>query len=646
MKKRSMTSLDAAAVVSSLAGRLRGARLVNVYGVSGVYLFKFRTGAGHVLLAAEPGVRIHSTRYTFSSKPMPSPFVMGVRKHIRGRRLEELGQVGFDRIVYMVFDNKCKVYVELVPRGFLVLVDGDEVILQADRYARMRDRSVERGAKYSPPPRGLDPRREPERLREVAEKTSNPKKAARILGLPYELVAEAYARAGGDASRVPGAALDVIREAVEEHRGYIVVDREGSPVWLLSFRPSSPEAFGGVEVREYGDINEAADEYFLEETRRLLLGGVEAEAEERLRRSLEKAVERLREIEERVREVREEAYAASQHIAEIAEAWECARRVREEEGWERVAEKCRGVVEARPRQGVIVVEVGGRRFTVPFTATPYEWVNTLYRRLGELEKKRERGLRAVEELRERIRELARRIAERRAKAAMAVRRREWYEKYHWMYTSSWLLVIGGRDAGQNESIVRKHLGADDVFMHADIHGAPVVVVKTAGREPPDQDLREAAVIAACYSKAWKGGAAAVDVYWAYGRQVSKHPPAGEYLSKGSFMVYGRRNYIRGVELRLAVGVADDGGAPLVIVGPRHIVERRSIVYALLAPGDEDPSRLAKRLHRLLRQRAGEEGRLLVDAVGVEELRERIPGRSRVLMVARGRASEPPRPPRR
>jgi len=645
LKKRSMTSLDVAAVVSSLSGLLEGSRLANVYGVSGVYLFRFK-GRADVLLVAEPGVRLHSTGYSFTSKPMPSPFVMGLRKHIRGRRLRELGQVGFDRIAYMLFDNGCKVYVELMPRGFLVLVDEEEVILQADRQARLRDRTITRGAKYTPPPRGLDPRSGEglERIREVAGRTSNPKKAARLLGLPYELLAEAYARGGGEPGRVAEAVLEVIEEAVGRHRGYIVLDGEGRPVWLLSFRPSSPEAFGGVEVREYQDINMAADEYFLEETRRLLLGGVEAEAEEKLRRSLEKAMERLREIEERIREAREEAYAASQYIAAIAEAWECARRVREERGWEQVPRICRGVVEARPRQGVIVVEAGGRRFQVPVMLNPYEWVNKLYKRLGELEKKRERGLKAVEELREKLDELARRIAEKRAKAVMTVRRREWYEKYHWMYTSNWLLVIGGRDASQNEAVVRKHLGEDDIFMHADIHGAPAVVVKTGGRQPPEQDLREAAVIAACYSKAWKSGAGAVDVYWAYGRQVSKHPPAGEYLTKGAFMVYGKRNYIRAVELKLAVGVADDEGAPLVIVGPQHLVEKRSIVYAVLAPGDEDPSKLAKRLHRLMKQRLGDaEERLLVEALNPEELRARIPGRSRILLVRRGKAEEPPRP---
>jgi hypothetical protein len=184
-------------------------------------------------------------------------------------------------------------------------------------------------------------------------------------------------------------------------------------------------------------------------------------------------------------------------------------------------------------------------------------------------------------------------------------------------------------------------------MHADIHGAPAVVFFAEGSQPPERDLREAAVIAAAYSKAWKAGIGSIDVYWVWGSQVSKSAPAGEYLAKGAFMVYGKRNYIRAVELRLALGIAiDEEGAPVVIVGPPELVKRRRVVYTVLVPGDEDPSRLAKRLRRILASKAGDEYRPLIEAVGVEDLRLRIPGRSRVIHVGRGDSAEQPRPPKR
>ena len=34
--------------------------------------------------------------------------------------------------------------------------------------------------------------------------------------------------------------------------------------------------------------------------------------------------------------------------------------------------------------------------------------------------------------------------------------REWFEKFHWFYTSEGFLCIGGRDSTSNEIIIKKH----------------------------------------------------------------------------------------------------------------------------------------------------------------------------------------------
>jgi predicted ribosome quality control (RQC) complex YloA/Tae2 family protein len=38
-------------------------------------------------------------------------------------------------------------------------------------------------------------------------------------------------------------------------------------------------------------------------------------------------------------------------------------------------------------------------------------------------------------------------------------------------------MIGGRDAQQNELIVKRYMKASDVYVHADLHGASSVVIK-------------------------------------------------------------------------------------------------------------------------------------------------------------------------
>jgi hypothetical protein len=57
------------------------------------------------------------------------------------------------------------------------------------------------------------------------------------------------------------------------------------------------------------------------------------------------------------------------------------------------------------------------------------------------------------------------------------RKRLWFEKFYWFVSSSGLLVLGGRDARQNELLVKRYLRRSDLYLHADVHGASSVVIR-------------------------------------------------------------------------------------------------------------------------------------------------------------------------
>ena len=107
----------------------------------------------------------------------------------------------------------------------------------------------------------------------------------------------------------------------------------------------------------------------------------------------------------------------------------------------------------------------------------------------------------------------------------------------------WFLVIGGRDADTNEEIVKKYMEPRDLAFHAQIHGAPIVIIKSEGRDIPETTLREAAQFAIAYSNVWKEGLHSGDCYWVYPNQVSKTPEPGEYLARGAFVIRGERHYM-------------------------------------------------------------------------------------------------------
>ncbi|XP_021796876.2 nuclear export mediator factor NEMF isoform X2 [Papio anubis] len=98
----------------------------------------------------------------------------------------------------------------------------------------------------------------------------------------------------------------------------------------------------------------------------------------------------------------------------------------------------------------------------------------------------------------------------------------WFEKFLWFISSENYLIIGGRDQQQNEIIVKRYL--------------------TPGEPIPPRTLTEAGTMALCYSAAWDARVI-TSAWWVYHHQVSKTAPTGEYLTTGSFMIRGKKNFL-------------------------------------------------------------------------------------------------------
>ncbi|XP_024116839.1 nuclear export mediator factor Nemf [Oryzias melastigma] len=119
----------------------------------------------------------------------------------------------------------------------------------------------------------------------------------------------------------------------------------------------------------------------------------------------------------------------------------------------------------------------------------------------------------------------------------------WFEKFLWFISSENYLVIAGRDQQQNEIIVKRYLRAGDIYVHADLHGATSCVIKNPSGDPiPPRTLTEAGTMAVCYSAAWDAKII-TSAWWVHHHQVSKTAPTGEYLTTGSFMIRGKKNFL-------------------------------------------------------------------------------------------------------
>jgi hypothetical protein len=177
-------------------------------------------------------------------------------------------------------------------------------------------------------------------------------------------------------------------------------------------------------------------------------------------------------------------------------------------------------------------------------------------------------------------------------ARRVARTKAWYERFRWSRAPDGTLLVGGRDAGTNEVLLKKHLEPTDRVVHSEEPGSPFFLVKQASSAAAhDEATRAAAQLCAAYSRAWKRGAATSDVFWVTPEQVSKTANTGEFIGKGAFMVRGEKNMLAPT-VSIALGTIDD-------VPSCAVPAALSGVYALLAPGTEKSSDLAKKLVKKL-----------------------------------------------
>jgi predicted ribosome quality control (RQC) complex YloA/Tae2 family protein len=138
-----------------------------------------------------------------------------------------------------------------------------------------------------------------------------------------------------------------------------------------------------------------------------------------------------------------------------------------------------------------------------------------------------------------------------------VRKQLWFEKFSWFLSTDGYLVLGGKDAMQNEILYKKYLKKGDVYLHADIHGAASVVVRNNPKTPdapiPPSTLSQAGTLAVASSNAWDSKAG-MSAWWVNADQVSKSAPTGEFLPTGSFAVRGKKNFLPPAQLILGFGV--------------------------------------------------------------------------------------------
>jgi predicted ribosome quality control (RQC) complex YloA/Tae2 family protein len=410
--------------------------------------------------------------------------------------------------------------------------------------------------------------------------------------------------------------------------------------------PLAEHAAAGYEATAYESFNGAIDDYFYRLEQAADDGGdpgsdrpdfeAEIEKHERIIQQQEQAIEDFEQQAEAEQAKAELLYGNYDLVDEVCSTVRAAREdgvpwseieATFDEGAERGIPEAEAVVDVDEAEGTVTLEIDGTRVAVDPSMGVEKNADRLYTEAKRIRGKKEGAQAAIEDTREDLEAVERRREKWEADeetdeagedhttrdwlemGSVPVRSDEqWYERFRWFRTGEDFLVLGGRNADQNEELVKKYTEPSDRFFHAQAHGAPVTVLKATEPDEAARDVEvphgsraEAARFAVSYSSVWKDGRFEGDVYEVDPDQVSKTPESGEYVEKGSFVVRGDREYYRDVSVGVAVGITCEPDTR-VVGGPPAAIEPRAETSVRLEPGQYAQNDVAKRIYREFRER--------------------------------------------
>jgi len=655
MAKESLTNFDVTALTRELRDAILGFHVANIYQIdTSILLLKLRRPRHPTkTLLIEAGRRMHLTAYKREKPPKPPAFCMALRKHLRRGRIIDVQQHDFDRIVSIHIEGQTgrfQLISELFGDGNIILVDMEGRIIQALRYKRMSHRNVIRGEifKYPPPSPANPLTLTMENLEEIREygDLEVVRGLVRHLGIGGLYAEEILLRAEVDKKKpCREISEEELRRIYMQACGLASAIRAGSlepqivvdgEEWV-DVVPVRLQVYAHLKSITFESFNQALDEYFtkMEATKIVSAEARKKEGEkERLKRVLEEQKEAVGEFRRKSENARRIADKIYEHLGKLNQILHEIRRLRDR-GLEwsdierRIKEKAPpALLSINPAEGILEVDVDGVRAKLDLRLSAQENASRYYEEAKKWEKKAQGAEKALQKTLKELEKVKAGLEAAKARAPklekIEHRRPAWYEQFRWFQSSEGVLVVAGKDAKSNLRLARKRMEPNDIVLHAEITGAPLVLVKN-GEKAGKKTIYEAAQFAASYSRAWKMGLNAVDVYWVKPEQVKLSAPSGQYLPKGALMIHGKRNYLHGVALKLAFGILKKNSEEIELVwGPEETVKQKTPIYVAYCPGNTPAKQLAEQIREKLAQTAPPEIRRKILEIPLEELRKRIP----------------------
>ena len=654
---------------------LSNGRITNIYEIEDLLIIKVNTKSNEKKnLIIKDDSRINITEYDYPIPKYPSQFTRSLRKLLNNRIIISISQYKFDRIAKIELSSSESepwyFVIELFNKGNYILLDEKNFVKIAKSYKKFRDRDILANREYSfPTSRGesfLSLKKE-DFFNLIREKEGE---IVRILAnfisfsgiYSEEICHRALIDKTTNVKNLTEIETKTLFDEFKQLRNkilfgkinaHIVYDEDHHPIHVFPFEL---EIYNDYEKKFFDSFNHAVDEFYS----RLDSLDLKQPNETKLTQEMiehKKILKRQQEYLEELKNEKSKYYNFGDfiysHLNSLEQLFGVIKNARNiGYNYYEINDKLKEAknncfndldlfLKINPSTKEIFIKVDNNEVKLDLKKSVGENANTLYNKGRKIEKKIAGTFVAIYETTKQIKKLKEKKGENIEKLDFLIKppKKKWYEKYRWFKSSENFLVIGGKDASSNEAIFRKHLDNNDVVFHTNFPGSPLMVIKNPKNEiVPENTIRETAEFVASYSRAWKENWGVIDVFYVKADQVSKTPPSGEFLPKGSFMITGKKNFLKNSKtqlglalefIRLKNGSYDEISEilyPKIIIGPISAIQTQFEEYLIVKPSKSGSSKgkIANEIKAFFINKTNKENRKWVGLLSLDDIINILP----------------------
>ena len=655
-----MTNVDIYTICQELNDLLVGARVDKSFQpTKDTVVMRFhKAGTGRLDLVIQAGKRMHLSQYPLSNPQNPPMFPMILRKRVKGANVVSIQQHEFDRVVEikMKKEETYTLIVELFAKGNIILLNESNEIIQPLKRKQWSDRDISSKKEYLfPQEHGINPiaisneefkeiiagSEDEEIVRVLAKKGLGSLYAEEImLNTDISKKTPCSNMSNEEINTVYDSLKSVFETLEKKEFSPMIVNNKKEIEALEKENPDKKfkakedviplkiKQYENFEKEEFETFNEACDEFYSSKVKNVITDIQEAAWNKKVgkfSKRLEKQEETLRNFEKTIEDSQRKGEILFTNYVQVDNILNVIKDAREKDyGWKEIGKtlkdaKKSGMAEAQIFEsmdplGNIVLKIDNVSIGLDSKKSIPDNAEVYYEKAKKAKRKIKGALIAIENTKAQLADVEAK-KEKAMSNIMVPQKRvkknlKWYEKLRWFVSSDGTLVVCGRDAGTNEAVVKKYLEQNDIYLHADIHGAPSVVAKVSSDALNNNLLKELGEFSASFSSAWSKNFTSQDVYWVEPDQVSKTPVSGEFVPKGAFIIRGHRNYIRGAKLEISIGLVDYDGDKRIMAGPTDAMKHYTNKFVTIKPGYTKKEKIAKEIL----SRINEDGILSLDDV--------------------------------